>query len=1006
MISIRESFGAKLLSALLGTVGLLLVVVLVSVRVVTDRQLSSETALTIIDAARLFEERDRVQRESLALLSSSFTTNRRALAALDAAIKDRDIDYLAGNLEYELDLQQMQDAVVVFTDPQGLPVLSIVDGDRYLEGDPVGVGTTAADLVLDDDAFSVQGYRLVGETVYNTETLYLELNRRPIGTVTVGLPVRAEAIEGSGTFGADDTSLPLTEGSGESTRKFEACLAFGERCVVRTARVDRVLEAGMLDARGVDESVRLRTGGEEWSMEAVELVPGDPEGGYRIVAVPLGPVLQPFESIINALLLSGVGALILAVIVGRALSQSLTQPVRALVAATARVAQGDYETEVHVDSKDEMGTLASAFNEMTKGLLNREKYRSVLNKVVSPDVARELMSKDLELGGENREVSVLFADIRGFTPLTEGMEPQAVIALLNECMEELAIVVDAEGGVVDKFIGDEVMAVFGAPVAHPDHALRAVTAACRMRDAVKDLNHRRAARGDKPVGVGIGIATGVAVTGYMGSTARSDYTVLGSIVNLAARLTSSAQAGEIIIGESTRRAAGSACIATSLGGRAVKGFSEEIDVYAVDRIDRAKTRSAETAVHRAVRSIVWALLGSALVVGGWATDVEAQWPTLRDAGVGYLSQSGRYQVDLSGQLDLEALYLSNEEDGLSGLAFGSGALLAPRARLFLDVFLGDHVYGLVEWRGDRGEAPTADFWEARVEQAYVNIATTSGALQLQGGIFPNPFGSYVQRHLTVVDPFVRPPLAYDYRTVISRRWSPPNADFFVDWKNDPDEWRRDGAPPIWGVPYQWGVMGIVGAGPIRAKLAAMNSAPSSEPVDWYEFEVVEKFSWVGRLEAVLSPELTLGGSFNRGPYTRTRIPNSPAFPLAGTTYDQRLWGLDAAFARGSFMVRGEFVHDSWDVPNVEYPAVDVGYSLEVQTDVAPGWSVASRVGRIDFRPLGDLGDWDWDTNRWEVAVGYRITLNAGITASWATTWDNGPIDPSDDLSGIRLWWAF
>ena len=150
---------------------------------------------------------------------------------------------------------------------------------------------------------------------------------------------------------------------------------------------------------------------------------------------------------------------------------------KALVAATEQVAQGDYEAEVHVTSRDEMGALADSFNEMTRGLLLRERYRSVLNKVVSQDVAEELMSGDVELGGESRLVTVLFADIRGFTPLTEGMEPQEVIALLNECMEHLSRAIDAEGGVVDKFIGDEVMAVFGAPVTQDDHARRAVAAA-------------------------------------------------------------------------------------------------------------------------------------------------------------------------------------------------------------------------------------------------------------------------------------------------------------------------------------------------------------------------------------------------------------------------------------------------------------------------------------------------------------------------------------------------
>ncbi len=998
MIAIRESFGAKLLSAMLGTVGLLLVVTFVSVRVVTNRQLESETALTMADASRLFEERDRSQRESLARLSSSFTTSRRAVIALDAAIKEGDVGYMAGNVEYELDLQRLDSAIVVLTDDLGVPVLSIVDGERVTEGDPVGVGPTASTLLDDPEEFSVPGYRLLGQTAYTAETVYLGLGPRAVGTVTVGLPITASDIEG------------VRDGvSDAGGRGFEACLVLEGRCVVRTSGVTSDLERSMLETLESADPRRVRSGGEEWSLQASSLVPGSAADGQRVVAVPLEPVLRPFESIVNALLLSGLVALLMAAVLGRALSRNLTQPVRALVAATERVADGDYDAAVEIDSRDEMATLGDAFNEMTRGLRVREQYRSVLSKVVSKDVAEELMRGEVELGGENREMTVLFADIRGFTPLTEGMEPQAVITLLNECMEVLASAVDSEDGVVDKFIGDEVMAVFGAPVEQPDHALRAVAAAVRMRDGIDVMNARRSKRGEKPVGVGIGVATGVAVAGNMGSSDRMNYTVLGTTVNLAARLTSAASAGEIMVSESTLEAAGPACVATRIGGVSLKGFSTQVDVHRVDGIDRSLTRAAPTAVYKALGSVAFTLLAGAAIAGATAaTPVEAaaQWPTLRDAGVGYLSDDGRYQVDLSGQLDLEAFYFHNDENGLSGLAFGSGPLFAPRARLFLDVFLGDHVYGLVEWRGDRGEAPTAGFWEARVEQAYLSVATSSGALQFQAGIFPNPFGAYAQRHLTVVDPFLRPPLPYDYRTVVSRRWSPASADWFVRWRDNPSEWRRDGAPPIWGVPYQWGGMVTGEVGIFRLRVAGMNSAPSSEPVDWYEFDVVEEPSWVARIEAVLTPELTLGGSWDVGPYARTSIPNGPDAPPAGTTYDQRLWGADAAFARGRFMVRGEFVHDSWDIPNVSYDAVDIGYTLEVQADIATGWSIATRVGHIDFRELGPMGDWDWDVERFEVALGYRLTLNAGLLASWSTTWDASSVDPDDDLTGVRLWWGF
>src|SRR5205814_870235 len=128
---------------------------------------------------------------------------------------------------------------------------------------------------------------------------------------------------------------------------------------------------------------------------------------------------------------------------------------------------------------------------------------------------------------ETRRVVSLFADVRGFTAMTEGMEPQRVIALLNEFMEAASDAIDAEGGVVDKYVGDEIMAVFGAPVSRGGDADRAVRAALRIRAAVTELNAGRAARGEAPVSVGVGINAGPAVAGNMGSPGRLNYTVLG-----------------------------------------------------------------------------------------------------------------------------------------------------------------------------------------------------------------------------------------------------------------------------------------------------------------------------------------------------------------------------------------------------------------------------------------------------------------------------------------------
>ena len=563
MTWLRESFGAKVLAALLGTVGLLLVVTFVVIGGETDRQVAAVVDRTVQSAGQLFDELNELQREQAARLARPFTEGVRARALLNT-IQEGDFDYLADQVDYEIQLARLGDVVLVFTDADGRPVLSMVGGQRILEGDPAGI-QPLAERLLDGDGFETTAYRLVDGHLYHVTSLYVEIQLQPIGTITFGLPTAPADVERIGRIGG-----------------FEACFYVEGACVVRTESLDADLLELIELAVGSGDAVRGRAAGGEWSVRSEPLSREDPGQGERIVAVPLDQVLAPFERIRRALLLGGGGSLLLSGLLGVALSRNLTRPVRALVAATGRVAGGDYETEVKVASHDEIGTLANAFNDMTRGLLLRERYRSVLNKVVSQDVAAELLRGDVELGGENRIVTVLFADIRGFTALTEGMEPQRVIGLLNECMERLSQAIDTEGGVVDKYIGDEVMAVFGAPVTQDDHARRAVRAALGMREGMASFNALREARGEAPLGIGVGINSGVAVAGNMGSKTRLNYTVVGDVVNLASRLAGQAAAGQIFVSGATLRLAGPGVVAPPLGGRALKGFSAEVEVYAVE----------------------------------------------------------------------------------------------------------------------------------------------------------------------------------------------------------------------------------------------------------------------------------------------------------------------------------------------------------------------------------------------------------------------------------------
>ncbi|HYU17924.1 MAG TPA: adenylate/guanylate cyclase domain-containing protein [Chloroflexota bacterium] len=211
--------------------------------------------------------------------------------------------------------------------------------------------------------------------------------------------------------------------------------------------------------------------------------------------------------------------------------------------------------------------------------------RGVMARYLSPAVSQWVLRDPdrLRLGGETREMTVLFSDVRGFTTLSHAMEPQALTALLNEYMTAMTDVVFKHDGVLDKYIGDAIMAFWNAPIEQPDHARRACETALDMITTLHQLQADWARRGVPKLELGIGINTGPMVVGNMGSRQRLEYTVLGDTVNVASRLEglSKEYGTRVVIGEGTREAAGDAYIYRFLDVVAVKGRSEPLRVYEV-----------------------------------------------------------------------------------------------------------------------------------------------------------------------------------------------------------------------------------------------------------------------------------------------------------------------------------------------------------------------------------------------------------------------------------------
>jgi len=266
---------------------------------------------------------------------------------------------------------------------------------------------------------------------------------------------------------------------------------------------------------------------------------GQPGDSLQIVAVIQKSYnenienVQAFQNVLLQFYIAVIAVSLIAVVL---LARSVTRPILDLALRVRRIEAGDYGQAVQVSGEDEIGQLAGSVNNMAKGLAEKEKVRDLLGKVVSHEIAEELLSKTIALGGEERIVTVLFSDIKGFTSLCENMAPEAVLTLLNRYLSEITEVIEANRGVVDKYTGDSVMALFGAPLNRPNDAQNAIATVLSIQSTIATLNATNRATGMLEIGAGIGVHTGLVVAGNLGSQNRLNYTVIGDSVNLSARL--------------------------------------------------------------------------------------------------------------------------------------------------------------------------------------------------------------------------------------------------------------------------------------------------------------------------------------------------------------------------------------------------------------------------------------------------------------------------------------
>jgi len=219
-------------------------------------------------------------------------------------------------------------------------------------------------------------------------------------------------------------------------------------------------------------------------------------------------------------------------------SKSLTNPVQRLMAGAAKIGNGDFSVQIPPTTHDEIGRLSETFNSMTMGLAERDKIKTAFGKFVNKEVAERVLKGDIQLGGESRTAAIFFSDIRSFTAISEKLTPHEVVEFLNDYMTHMVECVNKTQGVVDKFIGDAIMAIWGIPYSHGNDTENAINGALMMRKALALFNSGRGSEKKPIIRIGSGINTGEVIAGQIGSLERMEYTCIGDAVNLASRIES------------------------------------------------------------------------------------------------------------------------------------------------------------------------------------------------------------------------------------------------------------------------------------------------------------------------------------------------------------------------------------------------------------------------------------------------------------------------------------
>lgn len=275
----------------------------------------------------------------------------------------------------------------------------------------------------------------------------------------------------------------------------------------------------------------------------------DVTAGYVLITFSRASFDIAITDSVRAVTAATIMMIFIAIIISFVMARKISEPISHLMDASKEIDQGHYHYRIKERRNDEIGSLIDNFNSMADGLLKKNQVEDAFSRFVSSNVAKQILSDldNVEIGGEHVEGTVLFADIVGYTDISEHMTPRATAELLNEFFSNISEASKLYNGTIDKFMGDCAMIVFGVTEDDPEHRFHAIACAVLIQQLVEQLNIERTSKGLFPVQFRLGINTGEMLAGNMGCKDRMEFTVVGDAVNLASRLCTFAAPGEVVI---------------------------------------------------------------------------------------------------------------------------------------------------------------------------------------------------------------------------------------------------------------------------------------------------------------------------------------------------------------------------------------------------------------------------------------------------------------------------